>query len=348
MEKEILNMHNAGFLFDPEFDVKQCYKEIGFPVTLENEIAPLFGSVNGTPCLSRSYSQVNCDGVLKWIRNMQVKKKNIKLTSNAIPLQNRRKISRWFAWLRRDLVFLAEDNNLYIFYSSQIPSEQLNHLFEIIENQFQMEEFHNCVFYLDDYFMGNRRLLRLSDKNIDTDTHYNDDIKTFQEKITALLEPDDAKGLILFFGEPGNGQSTYLHYLTRILNRRFLYISKWVAPDCDIDNFKYIDTKRPLLILEDADTYVENPERSNGSIGTFVKDLLKGKITQKIQDFPVILTFSRPLSSFPKLAECDSGYIIAKYEFKPLALKKATVLATSLGKSIHISEDISLHDIFYS
>ncbi len=263
-------------------------------------------------------------------------------------LQENKKIFRWYAWLSKNLLFYANEDYFHVFYSGSVPEKNMQELFGIIESRFQKEEYRNCVYYIDESQFNGTKILSLSDKFIDPSVHYNDDIKEFEEKITAHLGPDEASGLILLAGEPGNGQSTYLHYLSRVLRRRFLYLSKWDAPGFDMEHLDYMDHARPLLILEDADEYDKNKRTYKGSLGQFVKDLLHGNISKKIKADAGHHNPRPSLSHYPKLAQCDSPYIVARYEFKPLAEEKARSLALSLGKSIEIKGPLSLHQIFHS
>lgn len=332
---------------DPEFNLSPFIKEVNYPFTIENDISALFCSINDTPYIARTYSQCNDHEVLNWIIELKVPRRNIFIRSYILPHNNNKKIFSWYAWLQKDLLFYVTGDNLSVYYSGYIPENKMRDLFNIIEKHFQKEEFHNCIYYIDNFLNAAQKILRLSDKFIDPGIHFNDDIKKFEEKITVHLEPDNAIGLIILAGEPGNGQSTYLHYLTRVLRRRFLYLSKWDAPTFDLEMMEYMEYKRPLLVLEDADEYVNIPYIYENSLGQFVKDLLHGKITKKIKKMPVIITLSRPLSYYPKLNQIDSNYIVAKYEFTPLEMGKALFLRDSLGKSLEIDGPTSLNNIFH-
>jgi hypothetical protein len=333
---------------DQKFDLTPYINIVQYPFYIENDLTTLFCCINDAPYLVRTYSQCNEQEVLKWVFDLKVQKKNIFIRSHVLPFSDQKKIYRWYAWFQKDLLISIVGNGLSVYYSGHIPEKKMQNLFETIETRFKKEEYYNCIYYIDNFLNGDQKILRLSDKIIDPDILFNNDIKNFEGKITEILESDNATGLIILAGGPGNGQSTYLHYLTRVLRRRFLYLSKWDAPTYNLEMLDYLEYKSPLLVLEDADEYVKNTHIYEGSLGKFVKDLLNGKISKKIKQLPVILTLNYPFSHYPKLDQSDSTYIIAKYEFTPLETKKARSLITSLGKSLEISSPTTLYDIFHS
>jgi hypothetical protein len=336
-------------LVDPEFDLSSFLKELKYPNLSKNDLLVLFSVITDSPYLVRSYSQCKNLELLNWLFEMKVPRRNIFIRSQVLPFYGFKKTFKWYSWLRKDLLLYADGSCLSVYYTGNIKENLMQDLFSIIESRFKKEDFLNCIYYIDNFLNASPKLLRLSDKLIDPSVHFNDDIKDFEEKVISNMEPDDATGIIILAGNPGNGQSVYLHYLTRVLNRRFLYLSKWDAPGFDLEMMEYMEYKRPLLILEDADEYVNHTNKlSENSLGKFVKDLLHGDIIKKIKHMPVIITLNYPLSHYPKLDQSDSGYILVKYEFKPLEVEKARALKVSLSKSLEINGPTSLHDIFHS
>jgi len=81
------------------------------------------------------------------------------------------------------------------------------------------------------YLMVNNALQSFAVKpfNINLELNYNDDLIPVHNRITDTLNCKNEKGLLLIHGQPGTGKTTYIRYLTRIINKKIIFLQHQFA-----------------------------------------------------------------------------------------------------------------------
>lgn len=181
---------------------------------------------------------------------------------------------------------------------------------------------------------------------LDLELNYGTGFTKVHETIMDKLAKKKA-GLLLFHGIPGSGKSTYLKYLTSVINREFIFIPVGMAGQLASPDFISLLTekKEAVLILEDAEQAVQ--ERGNGGNDSAVSTLLNlaDGILGSILNITVIVTYNADKQYIDK-ALLRKGRLSFDYDFGPLKVEDARQLATHLGKTLTISEPTTLADIY--
>ena len=188
------------------------------------------------------------------------------------------------------------------------------------------------------------------------DLHYGDGFEQFdKELINRLLT--EHKGLTLFHGSPGTGKTTYVRHLIKQIKlndkkNNILYfpptmvgsitepgfinfISDWVA-----------DSKgKNYLLIEDAEPLLESRDQARNIGITNLLNLTDG-ILNDVLRIQIIATFNTNLKNVDD-ALLRSERLLARKEFRELALDRAKMLAREIGvKEEDIEDEMSLADIY--
>lgn len=185
-------------------------------------------------------------------------------------------------------------------------------------------------------------------EELDIESYYNDDFlevdKIIQEGITKKKS-----GLILFHGEPGTGKTTYIkNMISKFRDKTFIFIQNEFVTDLLKPSFinfllRYRDA---VLIIEDAEKVIMSRENLNAnSVVATILQLTDGLFSDYL-NIKIICTFNTSLEKIDR-ALLRKGRMIVRYEFKPLAIEKASKVAQSLGMP-PVGEDMALADIFNS
>lgn len=175
---------------------------------------------------------------------------------------------------------------------------------------------------------------------------YNDDLSEINEVILNRLQRENDKGVVLLHGEPGTGKTTYIRYLISQVNKEVIFLSAHLAEDLNSPNFMnfLINHKNSVLVIEDAERILTHRDYDQNSAVATLLNLSDGLLSDCL-NIQLICSFNTDLSRIDT-ALLRKGRLIAKYDFKPLSVKKTNALARSLGLNSHFSESTKLTDIY--
>lgn len=181
---------------------------------------------------------------------------------------------------------------------------------------------------------------------IDIDKHYNSDFKPEFSKITASLLSKKS-GLILLYGKPGTGKTTFIKSLISKDNRlNFIFIqNEFVNTLLDPDFISFLLKQRnSILIIEDAEKVITSRETlKEESVVSTILQLTDGLFSDYL-NVKIICTFNTSLSKIDS-ALLRKGRMISKYEFKELDINKTNALLEELNLDSSNSP-LSISDIF--
>jgi len=184
--------------------------------------------------------------------------------------------------------------------------------------------------------------------HVETDLHlnYNDDLLTIHETILSRLKKDKDKGLVLLYGVPGTGKTTYIRHLISQINKKVLFISPQIAEELHSPQLLdlLINNQNSILVIEDAEKILTSRENEKNSAVTTLLNLTDGLLSDCL-NIQIICSFNTDISRIDS-ALLRKGRLIAKYDFKALETQKANSLAAHLGLDARFTEPTKLTDIY--
>lgn len=188
--------------------------------------------------------------------------------------------------------------------------------------------------------------VRTEDITIDVESLYNDDFKVVDDKIKKSVVAQQS-GLILLYGTPGTGKTTYIKSLiSEFKESNFIFVqNEFVQNLLDPDFIAFLLQQRnAILIIEDAEKVITSREHQNqGSVVSTILQLTDGLFSDYL-NIKVICTFNSGISKIDS-ALLRKGRMIAMYEFKPLSVEKSNQLLSSVGVSGK-DKEMTIADIF--
>lgn len=252
--------------------------------------------------------------------------------------------------IQQDLFFYCDgdDNEVKILYSGQVSKEILEDLGSLIKQCYKEEMIRaeSKIFLLYE-----SRGLYLQDFHVkkypmNLEENYNDDFLPIHELILHRLNTADDKGIVLLHGTPGTGKTSYIRYLTSLINKKMIYISPEFAHKIASPDFLplLIDNPNSVLIIEDAENIVEERESGRNVSVSNLLNLADGLLSDCL-NIQILCTFNTHISKIDK-ALLRKGRLIASYEFKALTPDKAQILSDKLGFDTTIKNHMTLSDIY--
>ncbi|UOQ97479.1 AAA family ATPase [Hymenobacter sp. 5317J-9] len=181
---------------------------------------------------------------------------------------------------------------------------------------------------------------------LDLATHYNDDLLPAHETIVERLQKPNDKGIIILYGPPGNGKTSYIRHLCGLTDKPKLFIPPNLAARIADPEFinQLHDNTNSILLIEEAEELLTKRDGVGGNAVSNLLNLSDGLLSDGFH-IQIICTFNTELSRIDK-ALLRKGRLIAAYHFGPLAADKAQALATALGQTEPVTEPTSLAELY--
>lgn len=177
-------------------------------------------------------------------------------------------------------------------------------------------------------------------------SHYNDDILPVHKIIIRKANRSNMSGVIMLYGIPGTGKSTYIRYLLNQLDKDIIFLSASSARNMDSStmmNF-LLNHQKSILLIEDAEDLIVSREISYNSGLSVLLSLTDGVLSGL--SIQIICTFNTNIDKVDK-ALLRKGRLIALYEFKPLMIEKSKRLLEKLGQANYdVHSPMTLADIY--
>lgn len=188
--------------------------------------------------------------------------------------------------------------------------------------------------------------VRTEKVSIDIDSNYNSDFEEVYLRIDKAI-PAKESGLILLYGKPGTGKTTYIKSLISThKDAEFIFIqNEFVSNLLDPSFISFLLQQRnAILVIEDAEKVITSRENQNQeSVVSTILQLTDGLFSDYL-NLKVICTFNTSLSKIDT-ALLRKGRLIAMYEFNPLSIDKTNKLLGKLGAD-SVCEEMSVADIY--
>ncbi len=256
-----------------------------------------------------------------------------------------------------DLIFLLENDMLVSFDNSDAiiyfkpgksgeksAREMLSTLYELAQPFKKVVD--NTIYLLINSGSGlDLACVDLNPFDLNVETHYNDDLP--HASIVGTLKENQA-GLLLFYGEPGTGKSSYIEHIVCKANKTVIMLSPKIANSLDDPNLIGILVQYPnsIIVIEDAEQLLGARDSGISSSGISLLLGITDGLLRSL-NIQVIATFNTSILNIDK-AVLRRGRCKMLYEFKPLTIDKARVLAAELGiEPVKIDRPTTLADIYY-
>lgn len=183
--------------------------------------------------------------------------------------------------------------------------------------------------------------------DLDVSMNYGSDFAKTKHELIVKKMTEERSGLYLFYGEAGTGKTNYIKYLSKLIDRDFIFvptnmIDSLVSPDL-IQTL--INHENLVLILEDAEKAVINREENhNEALVSTILNLTDGLIGN-LFNVTILVTFNTSKERIDK-ALYRKGRLKVEHDFKPLDEKDSQTLLDKLGKKYTAKKPMTLAEIY--
>ncbi|MCK5535580.1 MAG: AAA family ATPase [Bacteroidales bacterium] len=188
---------------------------------------------------------------------------------------------------------------------------------------------------------------KIDKHEINIEELYNDDFSKVNKRIHEFVQEKKQNGIVMLHGKYGTGKSTYIRYLMQNSKNRFIFMPNYMVHELSSPEFMPFlsNYENSVLVLEDCEDILR--PRSMGNRNEALVNLLNlgdGLLSDALA-IKLICTFNADLKKIEP-AILRKGRLIARYEFEPLNVKKAEVLAKKSGIDMDVKQPITLAELF--
>lgn len=217
-------------------------------------------------------------------------------------------------------------------------------MFKRLQSYIQLEQKTNDqVYYVTcdgKYFDDTQIKIKVID---DIEDNYNDDLPN--NEITKIIN-DTGSGLLMFYGEPGTGKTSYIRNL---VNKNpdipfYFMDSSILQYTTNTEFINYLtNNKNSIYILEDCEEILKSRETGYNSLISSLLNISDGLLGDSL-NIKFICTFNTNLSEIDS-ALLRKGRLKLKYEFKKLSKDKVEKKFKKLGIDAEAKE-MPLCDVY--
>ena len=184
--------------------------------------------------------------------------------------------------------------------------------------------------------------------DVNLSLNYGKNFEVVHDNIVNRLNTLNDKGIVLLHGTPGSGKTTYIKYLTSLINeKQIIFIPPSMShslADPSIIPF-LMDNKNSILIIEDAEKVIADRE-INGSSEAVSNILnLTDGILGDCLSIQIIATFNMEKEKIDS-ALLRPGRLIAEHKFDKLSVDDSNTLLSSLELEYITDKEMTLAEIY--
>jgi hypothetical protein len=150
------------------------------------------------------------------------------------------------------------------------------------------------------------------------------------------------KGIVLLYGAPGTGKTTYLRYILSKVKKKVMYLPPEMGHAISDPVFITFLMNNPnsILCIEDAENIIKTREAGGNQAVSNILNITDGILGSALK-YQVICTFNAPLTEVDS-ALTRKGRMIGKYKFEALSPQKTRKLVNKLYGEMAIPEKDSM------
>jgi hypothetical protein len=190
------------------------------------------------------------------------------------------------------------------------------------------------AFYSRDYGEINTQKLEYTKLDCDLKKNYNDDLP--DNKIRELVNSDKNK-LLVFYGKPGTGKTSYIKSLMNDAKKKFIFMDASMFGSVGSEQFLEFlaNNKDTVFVFEDCEKMITKRDSNNSNMSTLL-NLTDGLLGDAFK-IKIICTFNTDLHTIDP-ALLRKGRLSLKYEFKELSLEKTKVFVPTATKKMTLAD----------
>jgi len=184
-------------------------------------------------------------------------------------------------------------------------------------------------------------------KEFDLELNYEDDFVKKHKTILKRLKTTNNSGLVILNGKPGTGKTTYIKYLTTLLDKKIIFVPPAMAEGITAPNFLpfLMENKNCIMVIEDAEKVIGTRESNDTNNGVSNILNMTDGILGDCLNIQIIATLNTTKEKIDP-ALLRKGRLIADYEFKELSVEKVKKLFEKLKIKAEATNPLTLTEIY--
>jgi hypothetical protein len=183
-------------------------------------------------------------------------------------------------------------------------------------------------------------------KNYDIKKYYKPDFEPVHKHIVDSLKENES-GLYLLHGEPGTGKTTYIKYISSLIERDMIYVPIALIETLSDPSFLPIllKKKQSVIVIEDAEKALlaRDPGESSSLVSAILN--LTDGIMGNVFNISIIATYNSSRQAIDK-ALLRKGRLKGEYEFGKLPIEQAQKIIDENKIKHKATEPMTLAEIF--
>lgn len=177
--------------------------------------------------------------------------------------------------------------------------------------------------------------------------NYGKEFVKVHEHLVELLK-EKKSGLYVLHGPPGTGKTSYIKYLTTVVNhRKFIFVPNTMV--AELFSPKLVDKiysfKNSVLVLEDAEICIFKRDGNNNALVSGILNITDG-LLKDLLNISIMVTFNSANVKDLDQALLRKGRLKLMHQFDLLPLEDARVLAKHLKKQTPVDKAMTLADVY--